>query len=179
MVCARLAAMDGGLARRHRAREGRIGGNRGCRHEAKRHRVTNMRVGKPNEMTVQSFPLLTARISEAELAKWFPVRFHSITHPQETAEPSKAALIRLDKGEYFVLYWGEWSRQPKLKIPSATDPSRFLMLSSAKFRCSEGESSGVARMRGCLPPIAAKRISARTSKSASSRSSARSRTRRT
>lgn len=85
-----------------------------------------MRMGKPNELRMPAFPLLTARISEAELTKWFPVPFHHITHPQETAEPSKAALIRLDRGEYFVLYWGEWSKQLKLEIPSATDPSQFL-----------------------------------------------------
>ena len=35
-----------------------------------------MRVGKPNELRVPAFPLLTARISEAELTKWFPVSFH-------------------------------------------------------------------------------------------------------
>ena len=85
-----------------------------------------MRVGRPDELRVQAFPVLTARISETELAKWFPVPFHYLTDPQETPEPSKAALIRLDQGEYFVLYWGELSKQLKLEIPAATDPSGFL-----------------------------------------------------
>ena len=85
-----------------------------------------MRVGKPSELKTPAFPVLTARISEAELSKWFPVRFHYITDPEETAEPSKAALIRLEEGEFRVLYWGEWSKQLKLEIPSTTDPSRFL-----------------------------------------------------
>jgi len=85
-----------------------------------------MRVGKPDELKVQAFPVLTARISETELSKWFPVSFHYLTDPQETPEPSKAALIRLEQGEYFVLYWGELSKQLKLEIPAATDPSGFL-----------------------------------------------------
>ena len=85
-----------------------------------------MRVGRPDELKVQAFPVLTARISETELSKWFPVPFHDLTDPQETPEPSKAALIRLEQGEYFVLYWGELSKQLKLEIPAATDPSVFL-----------------------------------------------------
>lgn len=85
-----------------------------------------MRAGRPDELRVQAFPVLTARISEAKLSKWFPVPFHDLTDPQETPEPSKAALIRLEQGEYFVLYWGELSKQLKLEIPAATDPSGFL-----------------------------------------------------
>ena len=81
-----------------------------------------MRTGKPEELTAQAFPVLTARVSEAELSQWFPVSFQHITDPQEAAEPSKAALIRLDDGEYFVLI----SKQVMLRIPSATDASRFL-----------------------------------------------------
>jgi len=133
-----------------------------------------MRVGKPNELRVPAFPLLTARISEAELTEWFPVPFHSITHPQETAEPSKAALVRLDQGEYFVLYWGEWSKQLKLEIPSATNPSQFL---DAFFREVPLPRTRIIWRRedARLPPrIAAKRVSAtitgarsRTTKSAS------------
>lgn len=85
-----------------------------------------MRAGRPDELRVQAFPVLTARISETELAKWFPVPFHDLTDPQETPEPSKAALIRLDQGEYFVLYWGELSKQLKVEIPAAADPPGFL-----------------------------------------------------
>ena len=90
-----------------------------------------MRAGKPHELTTEAFPVLTARVSEAALSKWFPVSFHHITDPQEAAEPSKAALIRLDAGDYFVLYWGELSKQLMLRIPSATNASRFL---NALFR---------------------------------------------
>jgi hypothetical protein len=90
-----------------------------------------MRVAKPNELKSHAFPILTARVSESELTKWFPVRFQQITDPQEAPEPSKAALIKLDAGDYFVLYYGEISKQLMLRIPQATDASAFL---SALFR---------------------------------------------
>jgi hypothetical protein len=90
-----------------------------------------MRVAKPNELKTHATPILTARVSESELAKWFPVRLQEITDPQEAAEPSKAALIKLDTGDYFVLYYGEISKQLMLRIPEASDASAFL---SALFR---------------------------------------------
>jgi hypothetical protein len=70
--------------------------------------------------------VLAAAISEAELSRWFPVSFHRISDPQEAPEPSKAALIKLDAGDYFVLYYGEPSNQLMLRIPTSTDPSNFL-----------------------------------------------------
>jgi len=85
-----------------------------------------MRAAKPNELKTHAYPLLAAAISEKELSKWFPVSFHRITDPQEAAEPSKAALIKLDTGDYFVLYYGELSNQLTLRIPTSTDPSTFL-----------------------------------------------------
>jgi hypothetical protein len=90
-----------------------------------------MRVAKPNELKSHAWPILTASVSESELTKWFPVRFQQITDPLEAAEPSKAALIKLDTGDYFVLYYGEISKQLILRIPEATDPSAFL---SSLFR---------------------------------------------
>jgi hypothetical protein len=125
-----------------------------------------MRVGKPNELTTQAFPLLTARISELELAQWFPVPFHHITDPQEAAEPSKAALIRLDEGDYFVLYWGELSKQLMLRIPSTTDPTRFL---HALFREVPLPPRRILwkRQDAHLPRnVAAKRLAAATAKTA-------------
>ena len=85
-----------------------------------------MRVAKPNELKTHAYPVLTARISESELSNWFPVPLQDITDPQEAPEPSKAALIKLDAGEYFVLYYGELSKQLMLRIPQATDASAFL-----------------------------------------------------
>src|SRR4051812_5016819 len=85
-----------------------------------------MRAAKPNELKTHALPVLTARISDAELTKWFPVSFQHIDDPQEAPEPSKAALIKLDAGDYFVLYYGEISNQLTLRIPESTDGSAFL-----------------------------------------------------
>jgi len=86
-----------------------------------------MRVAKPNELKSHAVPVLTARISESELSKWFPVSFQHIDDPQEAPEPSKAALIKLDDGDYFVLYYGEISNQLTLRIAESTDASAFLI----------------------------------------------------
>jgi hypothetical protein len=85
-----------------------------------------MRAASPTELTSHAYPVLAAAISEAELSTWFPVAFHHITDPQEAAEPSKAALVKLDAGEYFVLYYGELSNQLMLRIPTSTNASEFL-----------------------------------------------------
>jgi hypothetical protein len=85
-----------------------------------------MRVAKPDELKSHAYPVLAAAISEAELARWFPVSFHHISDAQEAPEPSRAALIRLDAGDYFVLYYGELSNQLMLRIPTSTDASSFL-----------------------------------------------------
>lgn len=90
-----------------------------------------MRLAKPDELKTHAYPVMTAAISEAELSKLFPVTFHNITDPQEAAEPSKAALIQLDAGGYFVLYYGKLSNQLMLRIPTSMDASTFL---SAFFR---------------------------------------------
>jgi len=85
-----------------------------------------MRVAEPHELQTEAYPVMTARITEPELDTWFPVAFHHITNPQEAAEPSKAALIQLDDGDYFVLYFGEISKQLTLRIPSSSDATKFL-----------------------------------------------------
>ncbi|HYC59135.1 MAG TPA: hypothetical protein VEK79_06165 [Thermoanaerobaculia bacterium] len=85
-----------------------------------------MRAAKPDELKTHAYPVLAAAISEAELSNWFPVPFQHITDPEEVAEPSKAALIKLDTGDHFVLFYGELSNQLTLRIPSSVDASSFL-----------------------------------------------------
>ena len=85
-----------------------------------------MRVARPDELKSVAVPVMTARVSEDELSKWFPVAFHDITDPEETPEPSKGALLKLGSGAYFVVYWGELSNQLTLQIPKTTDASDFL-----------------------------------------------------
>jgi hypothetical protein len=123
-----------------------------------------MRVAKPNELKSHAFPILTARVSESELTKWFPVRFQQIDDPQEAAEPSKAALIKLDTGDYFVLYYGEISKQLMLRIPETSDASAFL---SALFREVPIPRTRILwRREGARLPrhIAANRVSAPTAR---------------
>ena len=85
-----------------------------------------MRAAKPHELKEHALPVMTARISEAELNKWFPVPFQEITDPWATPEPSKGALVKLDAGHYFVLYFGEDSKQLTLRIAPNVDASTFL-----------------------------------------------------
>jgi len=85
-----------------------------------------MRVARPNELQTHAYPVIAATISQDELSKWFPVAFREITDPQEAAEPSKAAVIKLDAGEYFVVYYGELSNQLTIRIPTSANASTFL-----------------------------------------------------
>jgi hypothetical protein len=86
-----------------------------------------MQAARPNELRTNAFPVVTARVSKSELSKWFPVQFEDITDPEATPEPSKGALAKLANGLYFVLYWGEMSKQLTLRIPRSTDASDFLV----------------------------------------------------
>jgi hypothetical protein len=127
-----------------------------------------MRVAKPTELKTNAFPVLTARISDSELSKWFPVRFQHITDPQEAAEPSKAAVVKLDAGEYFVLYFGEISKQLTLRIPSATDATTFLGSLLREVPLPRGRI--LWRREDVQLPrrVAAKRVTTRSSRRSSS-----------
>lgn len=85
-----------------------------------------MRAAKPDELRENAFPVMTARISEAELERWFPVPFQEITDPWAAPEPSRGALIELNTGDYVVLYWGRDSQELTVRIPAGLDPSAFL-----------------------------------------------------
>ena len=85
-----------------------------------------MRTAKPNELRENAFPVMTAQVSEAELARWFPITFQEITDPWTTPEPSKGALVKLESGQYAVIYWGYDSKELTVRIPHESDPSLFL-----------------------------------------------------
>jgi hypothetical protein len=82
-----------------------------------------VRTAKPNELSENAFPVMTATLSEVELTKWFPVSFQEISDPWAAPEPSKGALIKLDAGEYVVLDYGRDSKQLTVRIPTALDAS--------------------------------------------------------
>ena len=88
-----------------------------------------MRRAKPHELTTRAVPVMTARLSEAELLKWLPVRFDDIDDPLATPEPSKGALIELESGAYVVVYYGKESNQLTLEIPETTRDSSALVAS--------------------------------------------------
>lgn len=85
-----------------------------------------MRTAEPQELTERALPVMTATISEAELEEWLPYRFQEITDPLAAAEPSRGALLQLDSGQYFVVYWGCDSGQLTVRIPETVEPSFFL-----------------------------------------------------
>ena|ERR1043165_240749 len=76
-----------------------------------------MRRAEPHELTSHAVPVITARLSEAELLKWFPIRFDPITDPLQAPEPSLAALVQLDAGGYVVLNYGKDSGQLIVELP--------------------------------------------------------------
>jgi hypothetical protein len=80
-----------------------------------------MRTAKPSELTERAVPVLTAKVTESELSRWFPVKFQEINDPEATAEPSKGALIKLAAGPYIVLFYGKESGQLVLEIPASAD----------------------------------------------------------
>src|SRR4029079_5751862 len=85
-----------------------------------------MRRARPAELKDAAFPVMTARLSEAELGKWFPVAFDEISDPWAAPEPSMCALVQLDAGEYVVLDYGKESNQLIVRIPSSLDATSFL-----------------------------------------------------
>jgi hypothetical protein len=86
-----------------------------------------MRRAEPHELRDRAVPVLTARISEAELLKWVPIPFDDIDDPLAAPEPSKGALIQLAGGAHFVVYYGKESGQLTLEISEqAADPSALI-----------------------------------------------------
>lgn len=87
-----------------------------------------MRRAEPQELTTAAVPVLTARVTDTELKKWFPVSFDDVDDPLAAAEPSKAALVQLRSGDYIVLFYGKESEQLTVEIPAAAaDPSSVLV----------------------------------------------------
>jgi hypothetical protein len=85
-----------------------------------------MRIAQPDELTTRVYPLFTARLTSQELSKWFPFPFEEISDPEAVREPSKFALLKLERGPHFVAFWGEESEQLEISISKATDPAGFL-----------------------------------------------------
>jgi hypothetical protein len=91
-----------------------------------------MRRADPRELAVPALPVVTARLTEAELSKWLPIRFDAIDDPLQVPEPSLAALAELDSGGFVVLTYGKDSNQLTVELPQAT--KSFSSLLAAFFR---------------------------------------------
>ncbi len=86
-----------------------------------------MRTAKPSELKERAFPVMTAKLSVAELARWFPVSFQEIDDIWAAPEPSKGALVELNAGQFVVLDYGKDSRQLTVRIPATLDASACLV----------------------------------------------------
>ena len=123
-----------------------------------------MRAASPDELRENAFPVMTARISEAELEHWFPVPFQEITDSWATLEPSRGALIKLNAGDYVVLYWGRDSEELTVRIPAHVEPSNFLAAFLSEVPIPRSRVSW--RRPGTHLPrnVAAKQVSVRSRK---------------
>lgn len=79
-----------------------------------------MRRAAPNELRSTAAPAITARVSEAELQRWFPVPFDEIAEPLAVPEPTRSALVQLEYGAYIVVSYGKDSGQLFVDIPETT-----------------------------------------------------------
>lgn len=75
-----------------------------------------MQTANPNDLSTHAVPVLAARLSEAELAKWIPISFKEISDPDEVPEPTKGALVRLRSGAYAVLSYGLISKELTIRL---------------------------------------------------------------
>jgi hypothetical protein len=91
-----------------------------------------MRRAEPHELTDQAVPVITARVTEAELAKWVPIDLDAIDDPLQAPEPSLGALAKLDAGGYVVLNYGKDPEQLTIELPANTKDASALL--AAFFR---------------------------------------------
>jgi hypothetical protein len=81
-----------------------------------------MRYAKPHELRESVVPVLQLRLSNRQFAEMFPVRTVDLD-PLASAEPSRAALVRLNSGSYLVITYGEVSHRAVVEVPRSADPS--------------------------------------------------------
>lgn len=89
--------------------------------------MRRMRRATPEELRIPAVPAITARVTEAELERWFPIPFDDINDPVAVPEPSRGALVQLEGGAYVVVYYGKDSGQLFVEIPATTQDSSALV----------------------------------------------------
>jgi hypothetical protein len=79
-----------------------------------------MRTAPSETLSTDVRPALTAHVSESELLRLFPVQFQDID-ALAAAEPSKAALLRLDSGRLVVVEYGTVTSTVTVSVPCDAD----------------------------------------------------------
>jgi hypothetical protein len=80
-----------------------------------------MRRAKPDEVPVDSRPIATANLSEAELLAWMPIPFTEVNDLMIELEPALAALVQLDSGRYIYAVYYRESHFVTIDIPVNED----------------------------------------------------------
>src|SRR5258708_18286719 len=85
-----------------------------------------MRTAPPETLSSDVRPALTAHISESELQRLFPVQFGEVD-ALAAAEPSKAALLRLNSGRLVIVEYGTITSTVTVSVPSDADAGETLI----------------------------------------------------
>ncbi len=75
-----------------------------------------MRRAQADELREDAIPVMVLAIREARLRELFPVEF-SLMDSLSEAEPSKGALIELDRGSQIVVTYGTVTGRTMISIP--------------------------------------------------------------
>lgn len=85
-----------------------------------------MRVETPEALHHDVRPVLTARIAEADLARLFPIQFSDLDS-LAAPEPSRAALVRLERGSLVVVEYGTITSRLTVSVPDNADMVQTLV----------------------------------------------------
>jgi hypothetical protein len=79
----------------------------------------------PESLRSDVRPALVAHVERSELERLFPVDFEDVD-PLAAAEPSRAALLRLDTGKLIVLEYGVRTETLTISVPEDGDVAETL-----------------------------------------------------
>ncbi len=85
-----------------------------------------MRTAPPETLSSDVRPALTAHVSESDFLRLFPVLFNEVD-TLAAAEPSKAALLRLDTGRLVVVEYGTITSTVTVSVPLDADAGETLV----------------------------------------------------
>jgi|SRR5450759_623055 hypothetical protein len=74
----------------------------------------------PEALKTEASPVLRAQLAEDRVKKLFPVQFDEVD-PWAASEPTKGALVRLEKGDLFVVTYGMATHTLEISLPKVKD----------------------------------------------------------